>query len=125
MPKQGTKVVIDEAKRDVAGAYLWMGKALEIHDPNRDRWSEPTDFGDAAARRKRADETVQRARALRPDDSAKIDADYSRFRAALDALNGGQPFAPEHRELLRDFRRTGMEWFNRSISRVEQAGSGG
>ncbi len=123
MPKQGTKVVVDEAKRDVAGAYLWMGKALEIHDPNRDRWSEPTDFGDAAARRKRADEIVRRVRAMGPEFNALIEADHSRFREALDALNVGQPFAPEHRELLRDFRRTGMEWFNRSISRVEQAGS--
>jgi hypothetical protein len=125
MSNQGTKVVVDEAKRDLAGAYLWMSKALEVHDPNRDLWSEPTDFGDAAARRKRADETVERVRSLGPEFRSLIEPDQSRFREALAALNGGEPFGPEHRELLRDLRSAGMDWFNRSVSRAEQAGSSG
>ena len=125
MDNQGTKVVVNEAVRDLAGAYLWMGKALEAHDPQRDRWSEPADFGDSEQRRKRAEAAIERALSLEVGLQGRLAADHARFRTALGSLRSGEPFGPEHQELLRSLRRRGMALFSESVSRVEQAGSGG
>ncbi|MBI1357917.1 MAG: hypothetical protein GC160_26565 [Acidobacteria bacterium] len=89
---EGAAPVVDETVKDLAAAYLWMWQALEVFDPDRDAWSEPTDFGNPRQRVARAEEgvkrVVERSRLTPPEWTE----DVRKYREAAEALEAGAPF---------------------------------
>lgn len=122
MPNQRRTVVLNESMANLASAYLAMWQALDFYNPERERWSEPTDFGDENARRRRAEAALEKAAG---DSSAPtLREDVQRYRRALRELEAGANFTESKRKLCRELLSAGNRFGHDSVSYAQQRSQG-
>ena len=129
MPSRERTVVLNQALADLAYAYLAMWMALDIYNPNRDRWSEPTDFGDAHRRRERAKAALEKVGAHDAvtnltEDSRQLTEDIHRYRRALRELEGGGNFTAAKLKFSRELAATGNRLGHDSVSFAQHQSQG-
>lgn len=122
MPQQGRTVVLNQPLADLAYAYLAMWKALDIYNPNRDRWSEPTDFGDERTRRERANAALEKVDVH--DAAPDLTEDVRRYRRALRELERGGEFTAAKLKLSRHLAATGNRLGHDSVSFAQHQSQG-
>jgi hypothetical protein len=86
-----------------------MWSALDSFNPQADRWSDPTDFGNSAERFKSAEDAISCLRSTTDRVDGKIESDIETFRQYFDLLSRGDSYDNRIDQFSTYLRRRGSE----------------